>query len=230
MIALMSSEKQYYTPWNSQGPLPHLLALYSAWFSVAQIRSETWTYSARPPGIMHLRRKYGEGGAVGLCASMPITLWESEQTPVNTDIRLQPLPLPEQVLGSLPRTLSLALLPHLNLQDCGSTTSLLARTEGLACKPVVIAFCGDMSTSHLSFLPALITTNSAGSQRLPWEALLQGSAKLTLTSHPATLLDCGLYEGRINVWSILMSSQCLSYLAGSVSGFGIQTASPRKGR
>lgn len=78
MIALMLSEKQYYPPWNSQGPLPQLLALYSAWFSVAQIRSVFWTYSARPSGIMHLGRKHGEGGAVGLCASMPITLWGSE--------------------------------------------------------------------------------------------------------------------------------------------------------
>ena len=43
------------------------------------------------------------------------------------------------------------------------------------------------------------------------------------------LLDCGLSEGRMDVWFTFMSSQYLVCLSGSVSGLGMEKSKPNEG-
>lgn len=61
-MALMPGEKESHPPWNSQVPLPRVLALNSAWIPVVQTGSEAWLlHSAGPTGIECLGRNHGEG-------------------------------------------------------------------------------------------------------------------------------------------------------------------------
>lgn len=74
-MALMSSKNSYHHPQNSQGPLPHRLALNSAWVPVAQTRSEPWPHSAKPSGIVPLGRNPGNGkSSKGMCLTARHTL------------------------------------------------------------------------------------------------------------------------------------------------------------